>query len=399
MGARWASVCFLFAGAIFAANARGCAARSQPGAERTTPKPPLRTAMSAFSLASPGLITIHEEGQFDFTDTYAVGVLGPRRLLHTAEFVQRGRELEELKPTKWVSWDVPVPENARIFAAGSGISPKNTHQFWVGWLVGRHVHMQALMQEKPIETDLAADETPIFPAITDGSGAVSLYTWRPAPGGATALWRHTFKGAIKTAGTASAEALSEIPGRPVVSVAGAIPGERAAHALIGWVESGSEGAVLGIAVVMPTRMRVVRSKPLRDLVGFVNQRPGIWAGVKTAAGQYQLAAVVQSRTGAPAYHLAIFNVGGDAGEGRVDLDTPVPPGTLHAAAFDYERDNTRASLDPAFLTKDGTLWFDTHPPMIKRRGVDLDSPLPIATTSYVYWGTRAPDGTITFEQL
>ena len=37
--------------------------------------------------------------------------------------------------------------------------------------------------------------------------------------------------------------------------------------------------------------------------------------------------------------------------------------------------------------------------MIKRRGVDLDSPLPIATTSYVYWGTRAPDGTISFEQL
>jgi len=27
--------------------------------------------------------------------------------------------------------------------------------------------------------------------------------------------------------------------------------------------------------------------------------------------------------------------------------------------------------------------------MIKRRGVDLNSPLPIATTSYAYWNTRA----------
>jgi hypothetical protein len=355
--------------------------------------------MSAFSLASPGLITIHQEGQFLSTETYAIGVLGPRRILHTAELVQSGREMEELKPFEWVSWNVPVPENARILAAGSGISPGLTHQFWVGWLAGQRVHMQALMQEKPIEAELAADETPIFPAITDGAGAVSLYTWRPAPGGATALWRHTFKGAIKTAGTATAEALSEIPGRPVVSVAGAIPGERAAHAVIGWIESGSEGAVLGIAVIMPTRMRVVRSKPLHDLVAFANQRLSIWAGVKTAAGTYQLPAVVQSRAGAPVYHLAVFNVGGDAGEGRVDLDTPIPSGPLHAAAFDYERNHLQAMLDPAYLTKDGTLWFDKNPPMIKRRGVDLDSPLPIATTSYVYWGTRAPDGTISFEQL
>jgi hypothetical protein len=89
----------------------------------------------------------------------------------------------------------------------------------------------------------------------------------------------------------------------------------------------------------------------------------------------------------------------DALRDAEDSYPAVPPGTRHAAAFDYERDNTRASLDPAFLTKDGTLWFDTHPPMIKQRGVDLDSPLPIATTSYVYWGTRAPDGTISFKQL
>ncbi len=356
--------------------------------------------MSAFSLASPGFITIHQEGgMFLSTETYAIGVLGPRRILHTAEFVQRGQELEELKPVKWVSWDVPVPENARIFAAGGGISPGQTHQFWVGWLAERRLHMQALMQEKPIEAELAADETPIFPAITDGSGAVSLYTWRPAPGGATALWRHTFTGGIKKPGTANAEALSEIPGRPLVSVAAAIPSEAAAHALIGWTESGSEGAVLGIAVIMPARMRVVRSKPLRDLVSFANQRLGVWAGVKTAAGQYQLAAVVQSRADAPTHRLAIFNVGADAGEGRVNLDTPVPPGRLQAAAFDYERNHLQAMLDPAYLTKDGNLWFGRTPPMIKRRGIDLDSPLPIATTSYVYWGTRAPDGTISFEPL
>jgi len=356
--------------------------------------------MSAFSLASPGLITIYEAGPFLSTDTYAIDVLGPRRILHTAELMQSGPEQEELTLLKRVSWGVSLPENARIFTAGSGVSPSRTHQFWVGWLAGRRVHMQALMQEKAIETELAGDETPIFPAITDGSGAASLYTWRPAPGGATALWRHTFKGAIKTAGTASAEALSEIPGRPLVSVAGAIPGERAAHALIGWVESGNEGAVLGIAVITPTRMRVVRSKPLHDLVAFANQRLGIWGQAPTAVGKYQLAAVVQSRAGAPAYQLAVFNVTADTGEGRVDLsDARIPAGTLHAAAFDYERNHTQAMLNPAYLTKDGTLWFGTNPPTIKRRGIDLDSPLPIATTSYTYWGTRAPDGTITFQQL
>jgi hypothetical protein len=49
-----------------------------------------------------------------------------------------------------------------------------SHQFWVGWLVGRRLHMQALMQVKPIDTELATDEVPIFPAVTDLSGVGNL---------------------------------------------------------------------------------------------------------------------------------------------------------------------------------------------------------------------------------
>ena len=304
--------------------------------------------MSAFSLASPGFITIHEEGMFFSTETYAIGVLGPRRILHTAEFVQSGQGEGGAHAMQVGLVGRPVPENARIFAAGSGISPGNTHQFWVGWLVGRHVHMQALMQEKPIEAELAADETPIFPAITDGSGAVSLYTWRPAPGGGTALWRHTFKGAIKTAGTASAEALSEIPGRPVVSVVGAIPGERAAHALIGWVESGSEGAVLGIAVdhadahargaveaaARPGRLR----EPTPGHLGGGEDR-----GRDNISWQRWC-------NRAPAHPLTIWRSSTSAETPARAASTstlPIPFRERYMpAAFDYERNHTQAILRP-----------------------------------------------------
>jgi hypothetical protein len=283
-----------------------------------------------------------------------------------------------------------------LFGATSAVSAGMSHQFWVGWLLGRRLHMQALMQPKPIEMEIEADEVPILPAVTDSSGVGNLYTWRPA-GRGTALWRHSFSGQIKTAGFATSEALSEIPGQPVVSIAGTIPGEESQHVVIGWVEATVEGAVLGIAFVSPERMRVIRSKPIAGMVPVVRQRIGLWAAAPVSAGRFQLIAAVQSQAEQPAYGAAVMNIGPNADQGSVTLSgIGIPAGTLHSAAFDYDS-YEEPSFSRTFLTKDGTLWARKKPE-VKRHSVDLDSPLPVASTSVgTYWGVRAADGTMTFE--
>ena len=117
------------------------------------------------------------------------------------------------------------------------------------------------MQEGPVDTELAADETAIFPAVMDGAGAAALYSWRPVAGGGTALWRRLFTGAIKTKATVAAEALTESRGGRSSRSSGRFPASEAQHALIGWAENTPAGAVLGIAIIRPTQMRVVRSSP------------------------------------------------------------------------------------------------------------------------------------------
>ena len=309
--------------------------------------------MPAFALANPGLVAIYQ----DFADeVFVLAVLGKNRILHTAEFAQRGRERENLETSKWVSWDVSVPEGALLFGATSAVSAGMSHQFWVGWLLGRRLHMQALMQLKPIEMEIEADEVPILPAVTDHSGVGNLYTWRPA-GRGTALWRHSFSGQIKTTGFATSEALYEIPGQPVVSIAGTIPGEESQHAVIGWVEATAEGAVLGVALVSPERMRVIRSEPIAGMVPIVRQRLGVWAGVPMSTGRFQLIAVLQSLADKPAYSVAALNIGPNADQSSVALSAiDLPAGTLHSAAFDINKDYyyyVQPSFSPTFLTKDG----------------------------------------------
>jgi hypothetical protein len=93
----------------------------------------------------------------------------------------------------------------------------------------------------------------------------------------------------------------------------------------------------------------------------------------------------------------------DSEEGTVDLsDSAMPAGTLHSAAFDYEKNHVEPSFRRTFLTKDGTVM--TGNPQkgsfkARFRGVDLDSPLPVVTSSRTYWGTRQADGTMTFESF
>jgi hypothetical protein len=350
--------------------------------------------MPSFALASPGLVTIYQDLA---EEVFGLAVLGKNRILHTAEFAQRGQEREDLETSKWVSWDVPVPEGVLLFGATSAVSTGVSHQFWVGWLLGRQLHMQALMQLKPIDKEIEADEVPILPAVTAHSGVANLYTWRPA-GHGTALWRHSFSGLIKTAGSVTSEALSEIPGQPVVSIVGTIPGEESQHAVIGWVEATSEGAVLGVAIVSPERMRVIRSEPSAGVVPLVRQRLGVWAGATTSAGRFQLIAALQSLADKPAYSVAVLNIGPDADQVSVALSgIDLPAGMLHSAAFDNDMSYLQPSFSRTFLTKDGDLWARKQL-QVARHSVDLDSPLPVAATSVgTYWGTRAADGTMTFE--
>jgi hypothetical protein len=351
--------------------------------------------MRTFALANPGIVTTFD---VDGHQTFTIDLLGPRRILHTSEFFQRGIELEELRCSQGpVSWGVPVPADALVFGATSAVVTGLSHQFWVGWLVGRHLHMQALMQLQPIDTELASDDVPIFPAIMDRSGIANLYTWRPGHD-KTALCRYSFAGQIKTAGKVTTEALAEIPGRPVVSVGGTIPGEQSQHAVIGWVEATAEGAVLAMAIVMPDRMRLVRSEPVKGMAPFARQRLGIWAAAPPGTvGRVQLTAALQSETEQLAYSVAVFDVGPDSDKGSVTLsDSGIPVGTLHSAAFDYEKNQLDPFFCRTFLTRDGTLLTES-PPQVRHQNIDLDSPLPVVSTSYTYWGTRAADGTMTFE--
>jgi hypothetical protein len=150
---------------------------------------------------------------------------------------------------------------------------------------------------------------------------------------------------------------------------------------------------------MPNRMRVVRSEPIRQVVPFANQRLGIWAATPTASGRFQLAAALESRGQRPGYSVAVLSVGPDPGQGALTLsDSGITPGALNAAAFDYEKNHTQPLFNRAFLTNDGQLWAG-KPARVKRSGIDLASPLPVVTTSYIYWGTRGADGTLTFEAL
>jgi len=355
--------------------------------------------MKPFALANPGIVTTYEVGRSQANETFTIDLIGPHRILHTSEFGQDGIELEELTSSRPVSWGVPVPEDALVFGATSGITTGFSQQFWVGWLAGRRLHMQALMQTKPIDTELALGEVPIFPAVTDGSGVGSLYTWRTVRDG-TALWRHSFAGQIKTVGSAIDEGLYEMPGHPVASVAGTIPGEQSQHAVIGWVEAAGEGSVLGIAVVLPERIRVIRSEPIPGMIPFVRQRLGIWAAAPSSVGRFQLIVALQSLTDQPTYSTGVLDIGPDSDHGSLALSgIGVPAGTLHAAAFDEEKNHLEPTFSRTFLTNDGTLWA-REPVQVKRHSVDLDSPLPVASTSvYTYWGTRAADGTMTFQPL
>jgi hypothetical protein len=165
--------------------------------------------MSRFTISTPGIVSLFAGGAM--LDIFAVSTPGTKHLLHTTSYLPGGREFTELVPQKSVSWDVEVPAGAQLFSVTGGVLSGRPQQFWVGWLVDRSLHMQALMQEAPINTTLVTGEVPIFPAILDSAGHAALYSWRPTPTGA-ALWRRMFSGAIHKPGIVTAAQVSELPG-------------------------------------------------------------------------------------------------------------------------------------------------------------------------------------------
>lgn len=356
--------------------------------------------MPHFTVVSPGLATFYDVEGIPSKVNYAVSTIGRHHLLQTTEYYEGGPELDEIRAFQPSAWGVEVPENAELFATTGGLTPENVRQFWVGWLLGRRVSMLALMQERPIDIALATDETPVFPAVMDKAGVAALYAWRPvADSGGTALWRHLCTGALKTQASVVTEALTAIPGRPVVSVVGAIPGEPTQHALIGWAENTPAGAVIGLAVVRPEGIRIVRSAPLSGLSPLARQRPGIWASAPPAAEGYELLLVLQSTAEPHDYKTAKLVAGATPEEHKVSLDAVRLPGdSLHAAAFDYLKNHIDAMANQAFLTKDGRLWFGP-PATLMKQGLSLDDPLTILTTGRAYFGERAVDGTLSFQLL
>ena len=344
-----------------------------------------------FTLASPGVgITNDPEALESRMGTYSV-YLGRHRQLRTVEwFPGHDSESPDIQPGEPVEWDTSVPWGAEIFSVTAGVSAARVRQFWTGWLSGGHIHMEPLDGIRTLSSALEADESVIFPAVMDGSGAASVYTWRPTATGAT-LWQRVF-----TKWSADdPRSLLEIPGRPLLSHAAAAAGLRVRHAVLGWVERPSPSAsVLGIAVIEEGRsIKVMRSAPV-GAVPLPSQRIGAWTS--DALDAFQVAAVV---VGAADSHYRLVGFGTQPGEreGRLREEAlDVKPGDLVRAAVDYGR-NDQPDPHRALLLRDGRVLGRQG---VLRTGVPLDSELPIVMVgSSPYWHVRGTDGTFQLDSL
>jgi hypothetical protein len=250
--------------------------------------------------------------------------------------------------------------------------------------------MEPLDGIRTLSAALEADESVIFPAVMDGSGAASVYSWRPTASGAT-LWQRVFT----KWSSDDPRRLLEIPGRPLLSHAASAAGLRVRHAVVGWVEQPSPAAsVLGIAVIEEGRpIKVMRSAPLKA-VPLPSQRIGAWTS--DALDAFRVAAVV---VGAADSHYRLVRFGAQAGEreGRLGEEAlDVKPGDLVRSALDYGRSD-EPYLHRALLLHDGRVLGERR---VLRTGVPLDSELPIVMVgARAYWHVRRADGTFQLDSL
>lgn len=345
------------------------------------------------TLLSPGVVTTHETGELTISEIYGFGQ-GTDGALHTVEYHQGGRDRAKIVSADPVRWDVKVPAGAHLFSVTSGVSAGRANQFWVGWVTGEGFHAQALTAESIHTSRRESGEVPIYPAVMDEDGAASLYSWRPAEGGLS-LGRHEFT----ARGATASRNLLKHTCAPVVSVAATIPGEESRHAVVGWIEPGpgGTGAVLGLAVISERSPRVLMSPPIPDVVPFARQRLGLWAG---SFKRIEFSAVVARKEPRPSYSLVRFSVDPSSPAGKVvTTKTELPPGFLQSAAIEYYKDHSRPRSVPTFLTSEGRLLKGQDLDE-RRRGVPLDSVLPVVTTAAgAYWGERGADGALAFTPL
>jgi len=348
-----------------------------------------RTAAGSptFSLWSPGLVTTHGTDPYESLQIHSFH-LGSRRNLYTVSYFTGGHsESMGIQAHDPVDWDTTIPWGAQLFSVTAGVAPAAVTQFWVGWIDGRTVSMEALSRRRVIDSPLATGESLIFPAVMDGSGAASVYSWLPT-GRGMALRQRVFAD-----GVGPPRLLAEIPGVPVASRVAAVPGEHEEHAVIGWAERTPEGGtILGTAVVYRGQATLQRSRVAAGNAPMEQQRIGVWAGTRD---WWEVAAVLDKAAQGD-YRLAVFSV--DRNDGQAKLKTmklDLQPAVVAKAAIDYESSTELPFSRRYFLDRDGLLrnergWNALRAP------VGVDSALPIING---YWGERGADGIFTFKSI
>jgi hypothetical protein len=339
------------------------------------------------SLQRPGLVTTSQVQPFKLNQIFSY-YLGVGRRLHTVKSFRGGNsEARGFRSFDPVDWETTVPPGAQLFSVTAGISPDTTQQFWVGWLAGREVYMEALTEQQAISTPLTAGETLVFPGIMDAAGAASLFSWRAASEGAKLVQR-------RFSGTKVTETIvADIPGHPVVSRVAAVPGAPSL-AVVGWAE-GSEvtrSSVLGFAVVEGGQARVWRSQEISLTSPLAAQRLGVWAA---SADHAEVAAVLVAQWHTPAYHrLARFgSTIGPAPGAPTSVPLDLPPGHLVSAAIDYAASPGNPHSAEYYLLKNGAVLNGGM--IAVARDVPPDSPLPLIDD---YWVGRNADGSPSFER-
>jgi hypothetical protein len=337
------------------------------------------------SLQRPGLVTTSQVQPFKLNQIYSY-YLGVGRRLHTVKSFRGGNsEARGIRSFEPVDWETTVPPGAQLFSVTAGISPDTTQQFWVGWLAGREVCMEALTEQQAIRTPLTAGETVVFPGIMDAAGAATLFSWRTAGDSAKLVQRKFSKTGV-TEGV-----VAEIPGHPVVSRVAAVPGAPSL-AMVGWVEGieVTRSSVLGIAVVEGGQARIWRSHEIPLTSPLAAQRMGVWGA---SADRREVAAVLVAPGDTRAYRLARFGSTIDEASGA---PTTVPinlmPGHMVSAAIDYAASASRPQSAEYYLLKNGVVlgggltavWRDVPP----------DSPLPFIDG---YWVGRDANGSPSFQ--
>jgi hypothetical protein len=344
--------------------------------------------LPAVSLWTPGLVITHETKPFDDFQIYSVYLSAGRRLHTVQAYIGQNVEdsgIHTFDPVDWES--TVVPRGAQLFSVTAGVLPETVSQFWVGWIKDRTAYLEGLTEQHAIKAPLAPDESVVFPAVMDGSGAASLFSWRSGAHGAS-LWQTIFKGRI-----ASPHSVVEIPGRPLIFRAAAVPGH-SHRGVVAWVEHTETLTVLGMALVEHGQAKVWRSEPIAGMAPVREQRIGVWA---SEDGRLETGVVLAwEGGGGPGYRLARFSAGRGGAKSALKFEkVMISAGEVTRAAVEYSSSLSDPEHVAYFLTRDGHL-LEGHGLRVVRRSVPSDSSLPIVEG---YWVSKIPEGRPHFERL